>query len=303
MSKFAAVAEPLKACWVSVLNWRADRVRRVFGAGPHWRMSRTLARKLVDEGEWFMIPLFSGTQTPLFSAIQYLHEIRDYESLPRLRTLFDKYTPGMPQGERTYPVSGGMVTNYFGPVDYIPARIQSRLAEVLLAMLPEMDARRFVEDAFSATTTGALAEDTFAALIRFAFDNQMSHLAPRFMSRAKYLKSEFDTKWRRFRSYGGGISFGQLYSSQHLFYAVWRLSEDADAKNRAIDALVDEYNHPDSDESFCSRSRPYHYLFTILEDHLADEPDAQEVIRARLDQVRYANDIEKYRTSGRIRLQ
>jgi len=78
----------IETLWCYFRNLLADMIRRVMCSGPERKMYKELARKLVDEGEWFMIPLFSGMQTPILSAIKYLAKTNDIDSVPRLKRLF-----------------------------------------------------------------------------------------------------------------------------------------------------------------------------------------------------------------------
>jgi len=93
-----------------------------------------LARKLVEEGNWYMIRLSSGMQTPLLDAIRYIRERMDKESVHQLEKLRVKYSPRDKRLDVTFPFAGGVVTNHYGPADYIPKQIYEEINEALKAL-------------------------------------------------------------------------------------------------------------------------------------------------------------------------
>lgn len=159
--------ELLRPLWVAPMNFLGDCVRRVLGVGPEWKMHQRLARRLVDRGSWFMIPLTSGTQSPIFDAIDYLVKHRDRESVPRLERLFERYTKSISTlyQERLH---GGTVTYVYGPQNYMPLNVQLAAARGLLALLPHFKAKLFVARMLAVEHLGHLDERTIREFLAFA---------------------------------------------------------------------------------------------------------------------------------------
>lgn len=164
--------ELLRPLWVAPMNFLGDRVRHMLGVGPEWKMHLRLARRLVDKQLWFMIPLVSGTQSPVFDAIDYLVKKRDRESIPRLERLFEKYINGATtlHSERLH---GGTVTYVYGPQNYMPLNVQLASGKALLALYLHRDAQEFVTRMLAAGNMRRLDEHTIRALLAHAITTRM----------------------------------------------------------------------------------------------------------------------------------
>lgn len=109
----------------------ALNLRRKIGLLVQVKMYPKLARKLVEQGDWYMIPLSSGMQTPIIDAILYLCEQKDTESVPMLKKLVKRYSPDNKKDKQTFSFGGGTVTILDGPIYYIPEQIHKEASRAL----------------------------------------------------------------------------------------------------------------------------------------------------------------------------
>jgi len=164
--------ELLRPLWVAPMNFLGDCVRRMLGAGPEWKMHLRLARRLVDKQSWFMIPLVSGTQSPIFDAIDYLVQKHDRDSISRLELLFEHYTKSTLtlHEERLH---SGTIAYIYGPGDYMPLNVQLAATKALLALYPYRASREFVGRMLAADNMRRLDEHTIRALLAYAITTRM----------------------------------------------------------------------------------------------------------------------------------
>lgn len=290
----------LRPLYCYLMNKRADAIRRTVCVGPARKMYKSLARRLVDDGRIYMIPLFSGMQTPIFDAVEYLAEIGDCESIPRLKTLFGNYTVGPKDGDcgRTFNWQGFSVTTFYGPRDYLPPALQQFTANALLKLMSKNEAKEFVRQTLANAPVNCLSSETIVSLIRFAIEHDMSDLAGQLLKLGKNLKRiaeyEYDS-WKNGRA--NSYSTSTLYAYEELIYGAYVLSADKSAKEEALQILVAEYNYQDACPQIF-HNRPHHRIdFLLLEivyRHLTKHPAEQERVIYQLNPERYEKDLEHY---------
>lgn len=158
----------MRPLWVAPLNWLGDQMRGAIGVGPYWRMHLYLARQLVNEKSWGMIPLVSGMQSPIFQAIEYLVRKNDIASIPRLERLLEAYL--IPQSDLYECSWEGMRVQYvFGPQDYMPKDLQRATVKALLELHPSYpDRQEFLERMFAPETFRRLHDGSIRELLAFA---------------------------------------------------------------------------------------------------------------------------------------
>ncbi len=159
--------EIVKPLWVGPINFLGDIIRRTLGVGPEWKMHLRLARRLVDKQLWFMIPLTSGTQSPIFDAIEYLVVKRDRDSLPRLEALFQKYC-GIRNAIHRERLEIGTVTYCYGPQYYVPLDVQYAAARALLKLYLPSDASQFLMRVLNHEKLWSLGDRTLSLLLSHA---------------------------------------------------------------------------------------------------------------------------------------
>lgn len=258
-------------------NALSNLERRMNYAGPRWIMYKELARKLVDEKRWFMISLYSGMQIPILDAVKYLAEVKDTESIPRLKELWEKYTGGISRGPRTYQWGEFTVTNSYGPADYVPHYVQNETAQALLRLLPEAEAGEFARTALE-NKLYTLDSWTARNLLRFVMERGQSELAPLLLSLARSLQKGLERNgWR---------SYDTLYKFQDLAHAAYKLSADASIKEEALKMLVDNYNSRENGDNIL-RPTVARLLSDII-NGLSTEAAHQVILR--LDKERYEKD-------------
>lgn len=126
------INENIRSAVCHVLN-----LRRKIGLLTQIKMYPKLARELVKQGDWYMIPLSSGMQTPIIDAILYLCERKDTESVPILEKLVKRYSPDNKKDKQTFSFGGGTVTILDGPVYYIPEQIHKEANRALKVLKNE----------------------------------------------------------------------------------------------------------------------------------------------------------------------
>lgn len=132
------------------------------------RMYRSLARNLVDKKDWYMIKLYSGMQTPLLDAIEYLVMIEDRSSVPRLKELLAHYLKKPDGGEaRTSSWGGGEVSCLYGPMDYMPERVQTAAIRALLALVGKEEAAKLAQELLAQAETNGLCERSIEEVTEF----------------------------------------------------------------------------------------------------------------------------------------
>lgn len=182
--------EFLSAIWVTPINFLGDCIRRLIGAGPKWKMHLSLARKLVERGSWFAIPLTSGTQSPIFDAMSYIVKVNDRASIPRLERLFEKYCQSSKKIRGTH-LDVGEITYCFGPQDYMPLDVQFAAAKSLIGLYSHQEAEKFISAAFDKEILGKLCSNTIRELLSYSIRVRLN-IDPR------RLQNAFDraTPWR-----------------------------------------------------------------------------------------------------------
>lgn len=276
---------------VAVKNWRSTSEYPAV-TGARWRMNKGFARKLVDEGRFFMIPLNSGMQTPVIDAVEYLADTKDTDSIPRVRKLFDKFT----FGADTESFDGG-----WGPMDYMPPLIQAVAAEALLKLLPLPQAKEFAITALTKIGARHLGRDTVTNLLGFLKAQRMRETAPVLLDQAEKERAVFDRKLADYQ--GGssrGLTYAGLYKYEDMAYAAYQLAADARLKEMALQMLIAEYNHADANINYDHPTgRPHDHIDIIVSqivDHdLADDPVNLSRVKALLDQRRLGKDMDSYR--------
>jgi hypothetical protein len=132
------------------------------------RMYRSFACRLVDKKDWYMIKLYSGMQTPLLDAIEYLAAIKDRSSIPRLKDLLTHYLKKPDDGKsRTASWGGGEVSCLYGPMDYVPEYIQTASIRALLSLLEKAEARKFAQELLAQAESNGLCERSIQEVSEF----------------------------------------------------------------------------------------------------------------------------------------
>ncbi len=131
------------------------------------RMCLSFANRLVDEKDWYMIKLYSGMQTPLLDAIEYLAKVGDYSSVPRLETLLRHYLKKSEEGGRTSDWGGGEVTCFYGPMDYMPQYVQTAAIRALFALMAKADAENLAKELLAQAETNGLCERSLEEVSEF----------------------------------------------------------------------------------------------------------------------------------------
>jgi N-formylglutamate amidohydrolase len=107
-------------------------------------MHKRLAHRIIKKGDWYMTKLYSGMQTPLIDAVRYLADIKDVSAIPKLKALLQKYyTKQSNSKEQSFPFAGGKVTVVYGPMQYMPERIQTEIVWALVALMKEKEVKAF----------------------------------------------------------------------------------------------------------------------------------------------------------------
>lgn len=256
--------------------------------GPQLMMHTELARKLVEENRLWQRVRYSGMQTPLLDAVEYLAKIRDTDSIDRLRRLFDRRVYGESRsGPVTYTTPSMTVTAY--PDDSLASVLQSETAEALLDLLPSKEAGAFAAETLGQAGHSGLSHWAARRLLRFALAREMRESAPALLRQALATKQGYRPSYER------------LYLHEDLAYAAYLLSTDPAAKQQALQLLVEEYNHPDADDSW---RRPHSgiadILCQILAYDLAGDEAAKSGLLKQLDPERVKRDMESYRRSQEI---
>lgn len=275
-------------CLKRLQNWVADNERRMRGAGPRWEMYKRLARDLVDKGDWFWIPLDSGTQIPLIDALLYLAEISDRKSIPRLKKLVKRYTAPSPnsknEDEWRACRGGGFVKALYGPADEIPKEVQRRAIESLLRLLSLPEAKKYTEELFDEIDIESLDWRTIKTLTGFIEKNKMAEFSSRVLKLGKTMKFIFD---------GCSKSFNSLYGYEELVFCAFNISEENAEKKEAWWILIEEYNHPDGYDKY---KRSHDRIDLILCEIVDRERrEGQSRTEPLLDQRRLAKDMPYYR--------
>lgn len=132
-------------------------------------MYLSFAKRLVDEKRWYMIKLYSGMQTPLLDAIEYLESIRDASSIPRLRNLLEQYLKRRPVSERsrTSDWGDGEMTCFYGPMDYMPEYVQTATIRALLTLLAKEEAVKLAQELLAQAETNGLCERSIEEVTEF----------------------------------------------------------------------------------------------------------------------------------------
>lgn len=148
-----------------ISNFRRHRFPLCWGV--RLRMYRSLAYKHIEDGKWGMIRLYSGMQTPLIDAVEYLVAINDTLSIPRLRKLLTKYLVTPTNKGKIYDYGDGQVCHLFGPMDYMPERIQTAIIYALLELYTKDEATVFAKELLAEAEENGLCEDSLWAITRF----------------------------------------------------------------------------------------------------------------------------------------
>lgn len=265
-----------------------------------WVMNRGLARKLVDDGEWFFVSLWSGMQIPLATAIDYLGEIKDVSSIPRLKKLLAKYALGYHASckSKTYSYQGFTVTSFWGPDQYVPETIQSLIVKALFKLISPEASNIMIRELLSQCGRATLSYETIGVLTRFSLANQFEDLAPLFLEKGVEMKKVFDAKEADYKSGRGGLSYSMLYAYEELVYAAYRLTSIQDLKERALQILVQEYNHPDSKRKDYLHARPHDiikFILCELVEKITTNTDEKNRIILMLDPEHFKRDMKYYK--------
>lgn len=290
--------------WCNLFNKKANKTRKILHAGPELKMYKEFARKLVDDKEWFLIPLYSGMQNPLSDAIDYLASISDYDSIPRLRILLEKYMSGASEKKQEHQWGGYRVTVSYGPRDYISQSIQNHIVQALLQLLPINDAKEFVKEVFSRFDVRSMAHQTIETLTNFAIKNEMHEAFPLLQKHGITLKNFFDTQWRIFISRReGGVSYDHLYAYETLINGAYQLTKDSAEKEETLKILIEEYNNPDADRGNGIDQRPHDFIDFIICRIIDSDITHHEkaLITSRLNQTRLQKDMESYKRISKVR--
>ncbi|MEK7389517.1 MAG: hypothetical protein AAB036_07450 [Elusimicrobiota bacterium] len=284
--------------WARFSNRRNIASRKVFGVGGPLTMHRSLARELVEENRLFSIPLFSGMQTPVFDAVEYLAEIKDAASIARIKALFEARSHPASRDRADASGPGYTVRFSWGPLDYLPGRLQGTAAKALLTLMPLADAKRFTTDVLSraAKRETRISRDAIDVFAGFAIRHSMSELAPLMLAISWDMKARFELAWSRFYE-NSGISYEDLYGYEDMALAAYRLGVEPQ-KSEALRLLVDEYNHPDSDldtSHHRSHDNISDIVLDIVNQDFASAPQERAGIIARLEPVRFEFDSRHYR--------
>jgi len=288
------------------LNWLGDVVRRMLGVGPSWIMYKKLARKLVDEGHWFFVPLTSGMQMPVIDAVFYLKEISDTDSIPRLKLLFGRYAGAQAVLDR-YHWQEGVVTSTYGPGDHMPKDVQFYTANALLSLLPPDEAKEFVISSLSSPKMELLGHNTIRMFVYFLIDTGDMSMSSLLLDTGKFLKNMFEDEWYDIQR-GTGGSYDHLYGYEDCVYGAWKLATN-DNKEEPLLMLVDEYNRQESDAVKIPgmRIRRTHchievLLYRMIYEDLASEEMEQKRVISLLDPKQFEHDTQFFpglkKTSG-----
>src|SRR3989344_1103281 len=292
-----------------LMNKRSDIMRSTLGVGPSRKMYRNLARRLVDECRIYCISLFSGMQEPIFDAVKYLADIRDYESIPRLKQLFENYTTGPKDRNRTFQWQGFSITSISGPMDRLHAALQWQTTITLLTLLPNGEAIEFVRGVFRDVPLRYLGIDTIIRLVDFSIKTSLNDLADFFLDQGKKMKARFDREsddWNsnRMSDHTRCFSYNDLYNYEELVYGAYMLVSKQSVKEEALQILIGEYNHPDTGWTFSKRTHCgiSHLLLKLIVRDLSGNPEEQNRIISALNPERYKQDLESYLKIGNHRI-
>ncbi|MFA6093311.1 MAG: M3 family metallopeptidase [Elusimicrobiota bacterium] len=300
VSEASGWENPLRRPYASFKNFRNDLLRRTMGVGNPWMMHRSLARKVVDEQGWFLLPLFSGMQNVMEDAVKYLAEIHDTASIERLRKLFEHYTPGAQKKDQdSYDYAGGRATSIYGPQDYIPPKLQGLAAKALLQLMEPQQASEWLRAQFYIALKQpgyVLSSETLHELISCAKKNGQKEIAPVLLQLAQNIRGRFDNYFSRIQydlKNGHDVSsigYEDLSKSNLLAAAAFSLASGPQVRSQALDMLVTEYNHADAGEGYADR--PHDAILNRVLSLLAElrDPAQRAPIIARLNPERYAED-------------
>jgi hypothetical protein len=167
--------EIVRPLWVTPFNFLSNCLRRVTGVGPRWKMHLYLARRLVAEGSWFMIPLTSGTQSPIFAAIDYLvAKEKKGAAIAQLEKLFDLHVTGERNTVHSERLDVGTVTYCAGPQNYMPLRVQYYTTRALLKLYNGyQEAPQFVAKYLATEYLWRLGEETIRELLSNAIRSNL----------------------------------------------------------------------------------------------------------------------------------
>lgn len=286
--------------WNAFSNWIGHHVRDISGIGPRMRMYRALSRSIVDTGERYAIPLSNGMQIPLLDAIDYLADIGDYDSIPRLKKLFGKYAQGLGETNKSYKWQDYAVTIIYGPDDYLPGIIQTHTAKALILLLHPTETKEFITETFTHAHAQSLSNTTIQTFVDFVYKNEIREkISSLFLKTGKLLKVRFQREYENFqkgrRKY---LSYDDLYSSEMLLYGAYQLSDNQE-KEEALQLLIDEYNHSTDSNSgnLDTTEKPRSAIRDIICEIVhripsGNEEDRQNII-SKLDQKTFEEDMRR----------
>lgn len=269
-----------------VLNAKTHITRRYLSGVAPIRMHTKLARRLVDEGDLHMLWLHSGHQVPLYNAVKYLEAIKDRDSIPRLKKLFQRYQ-GLPNK------SGRPLWQTYGPSDYIPQAIQTTAMKALLKILSIKEAKEFIKENLSVDILRYFCDRTMSVIANFAAENKLAEFATPFLKIGKEINGLISDKY-------SDVGSRNPYGYEDLVYAAYRLSLDLKEKEEALQVLIAEYNHPKAhwlrSESSFGLDRNHDHIdlmmCKIVDEDLTGDPKEQARIISLLEPQRFQYDMK-----------
>jgi len=261
-----------------------------------WLMNKKLAHALVDEGECFSVPLWSGMQTPLLTAVIYLEETFDRESIPRLRKLLAMYMPHLTAEKSDEPTIAipWCLSSEEGKC------VQAATVECLLNLLPLKESMQLAQQILRPEAALHLSGRTITVIKKYALKHEIQLLYRSLFNLGMEIKKQFDRRATAFKAgQSMGIAYEKLYGYEDLVYTAYQLARNTKDKEESLNALVAEYNHPDGLSKHLMSSRSHDVIDMIIceivEVGLANQPEDRKSLIVRLSPDIFEHDLERYR--------
>lgn len=285
---------PFKVGYARVHNEATNVTRATSGVGGRWMMYASLARDLVTQQKFFMLPLFSGTQTPILDAIEYLAKVNDRSAVPSMFRLYEANKRSVP------PRSGS-----FGPADYLPPQVGGSAVRSLLLLLSPEDGAMFVRHELNHADVSHLSENTLQVLMDHAATHRLTDVSRNLLDGAKEALKRFDANQDDlFAGRSKSLRYEEHAKFIEMAAGALRLAgADAGVRDDALSLLAEEYNRPvhstgdvilDDIAKGRQRNATTH-LMSLLTHRLANEVEAHNALRTRLaiNYPRFSHDFDQ----------